>query len=203
SAARSNLGVTATGADTAYAWRANNLSDLGSVAAARGNLGLGTAATRDTGTSGSSVPLLDGANTWSSAQTFSGSAAFGGLATLNAGAKIAAPAAAMDPLEAGYMGLPQNAQSGSYALVAGDRGKAVFFTTNATASVPANAAVAFPVGTVISISADAGATVTITCADTLRLVPTNVTGSRTLVGPGTAWLEKKKATEWWARGDCT
>lgn len=36
--ARTNLGVTATGADTTYAFRANNLSDLGSIATARGNL---------------------------------------------------------------------------------------------------------------------------------------------------------------------
>jgi hypothetical protein len=41
--ARTNLGVTATGADTTYAYRANNLSDLGSASTARTNLGLGTA----------------------------------------------------------------------------------------------------------------------------------------------------------------
>lgn len=39
-AARTSLGVTATGADTTYAYRANNLSDLASVPAARTNLGL-------------------------------------------------------------------------------------------------------------------------------------------------------------------
>lgn len=36
---------------------------------ARTNLGLGTAAVQNTGTSGTNVPLLDGANTWSAAQT--------------------------------------------------------------------------------------------------------------------------------------
>jgi hypothetical protein len=46
STARTNLGVTATGADTAYAFRANNLSDLASVSTARSNLGLGTLATQ-------------------------------------------------------------------------------------------------------------------------------------------------------------
>lgn len=38
-AARVALGVTATGADTAYAFRANNLSDLASASTARTNLG--------------------------------------------------------------------------------------------------------------------------------------------------------------------
>ena len=37
---------------------------------ARTNLGLGTAATQNTGTSGANVPLLNGANTWSTTQTY-------------------------------------------------------------------------------------------------------------------------------------
>lgn len=46
--ARTALGVTATGSDTTYASRANNLSDLGSAATARTNLGLAASATTDT-----------------------------------------------------------------------------------------------------------------------------------------------------------
>lgn len=44
--ARTNLGVTATGADTTYAYRANDLSDLADAPTARANLGLDSMATQ-------------------------------------------------------------------------------------------------------------------------------------------------------------
>ncbi len=53
---------------------ANNLSELTATAAtARTNLGLGTAATQATGTSGAALPFLNGVNAWSGAQAFNGS----------------------------------------------------------------------------------------------------------------------------------
>ena len=50
---------------------ADNLSGLANNTTARSNLGLGTSATVNTGTSGATIPLLNGTNTWSGGNTFS------------------------------------------------------------------------------------------------------------------------------------
>lgn len=49
-----------------------NLSDLKDKAKSRESLELGSAATKNTGTSGDAVPLLSGANTWGAEQFFDG-----------------------------------------------------------------------------------------------------------------------------------
>lgn len=57
---------------------ANGGTGASTAGAARTNLGLGTAATADTGTSGATVPLLDGSgNVWTNPQTFKGVTAVG------------------------------------------------------------------------------------------------------------------------------
>ena len=62
SGARTALGVTATGQDTTYAYRANNLSDLASASTARTNLGLGSAAVLTAGAA-NGVATLDAGGT--------------------------------------------------------------------------------------------------------------------------------------------
>jgi len=55
-----------------------------SVSGARTNLGLGTASVQNIGTSGATIPLLNGSNTWTSQQTFSTSVAINTLNLTNA-----------------------------------------------------------------------------------------------------------------------
>lgn len=104
---------------------ANNLSDLASASTARTNLGLGTAAVKDTGTSGSNVPLLDGANSWSGSQALAGNATIGSgsaAGTLTAvapgsgagnGLSLIASAAASGNTAGGNVLLQPGAKSGS------------------------------------------------------------------------------------------
>lgn len=93
--------------------------------------------------------------------------------------------------------LPQNLQTGNYTLALTDRGGSVDFNgTGLTCTVPANASVAFPVGTVILVSNFNASPLTITCADTMFISGTTTTGTRTLAQNGEARLRKTSGTGW-------
>jgi len=104
----------------------------------------------------------------------------------------------------GYKGLPQNAQTSSYTLGLTDMGKDIYIsgtTATQTITIPANASVAFPIGTVIKITNDSNQNWSIAITtDTLVLKGTGSTGTRTLAAFGDAVLEKKTATRWWIGG---
>ncbi len=118
-----------------------NISSFGRrlLAAANGTfagtiIGLGTAAFKNTGTSGNTVPLLDGVNTWSGAQTFSDKPVLsGGAVSFPATQVASAGANDLDDYEEGSWtpgvsfgngttGLTYTLQSGSYTKI----GRAVF-----------------------------------------------------------------------------
>jgi len=102
----------------------------------------------------------------------------------------------------GYLNIPQNSKSADYTLVLSDAGKHIFHptadTTARTWTIPANASVAFPIGTAITFINDTGAgTVTLSITtDTLTLAGSGATGSRSLVAPASGTAVKVAATRW-------
>lgn len=104
----------------------------------------------------------------------------------------------------GYLGIPQSATATTATLAIGDAGKHIYVTTNSqTITIPANASVAYPIGTTIGFIAGASAT-TVTIAitsDTMYLGGTGTTGSRTLAAHGMATAVKVAATTWYISGN--
>lgn len=112
----------------------------------------------------------------------------------------------------GYLGMPVNQQGVaatalSYTLVASDAGKMIYVQstpTTPTITIPANSAVAFEIGTTIVVMNDIGAATNVSIAittDTLQLVSTGLTGTRTLARYGMATLVKVTATKWIITGN--
>lgn len=96
----------------------------------------------------------------------------------------------------GFRGLPQNAQTSAYSLALADAGKHISITTGGV-TIPANASVAFPIGTTIVVFNNSGSSQSIAItSDTLRLAGGALTGTRTLAQYGLATLVKVSATVW-------
>lgn len=92
-----------------------------------------------------------------------------------------------------------NSQSTSYTLALTDRGKSIDFTgaTGQTITVPANASVAFPVNSVVTITNTTANNLSIAITtDTLRQAGTANVGTRTLGQYGVATLRKVASTVW-------
>lgn len=104
-------------------------------------------------------------------------------------AKLAADATAL------ATDVAANAQGGTYTLALTDRGKSIDTTSNVT--IPANSAVAFPVGSIVTVTNTGGGTLTIGInTDTLRQAGTAATGTRTLANYGMATMRKISSTVW-------
>lgn len=98
--------------------------------------------------------------------------------------------------------IEQNSQSAAYTLVLADAGRHILHpsadTTARTWTIPANASVAFPIGTAVTfVNQNAAGVITIAITtDTMRLAGTGATGSRTLAANGIATALKITSTEW-------
>lgn len=107
----------------------------------------------------------------------------------------------------GYLNVPLSPATGGfpYTLALSDAGLLIYYTAGIAGvlTIPANAAIAFPVGTGIIIVNDASAAVNLTIqitTDTLILSPAGTAGARTLAQFGKAGLLKVAATRWYING---
>jgi hypothetical protein len=105
----------------------------------------------------------------------------------------------------GFRGIPQSSTAttdGAYTVQASDAGDHIYALTSRTITIPSNASLALPVGTTIVFIAGAGATMTIAITtNTLRLVGTGTTGTRTLAPHGMATAVKVEPTLWYISGN--
>jgi hypothetical protein len=103
----------------------------------------------------------------------------------------------------GYIGLPQVIlNTGNLTLSKAHAGEHIYVTGGSqTITIPANSSVPFEIGTtVVIVNANVTSSIAIT-SDTLRLVGTATTGTRTLAAYGMATLLKIDATTWIASGN--
>lgn len=103
--------------------------------------------------------------------------------------------------EVGFRNIPQNSQSAAYTLVAADSGKHIYHpSTDANArtfTIPANASVAYPIGTAVTFINETSQVVSIAItSDTLVLAGTGTTGTRSLAQYGIATAIKVTSTRW-------
>jgi len=132
-----------------------------------------------------------------------GSAVSGSTTNLTLNGTLAAASAITTAQSVGYIGYPQNSTAVGITLALTDIGKHVYVSaTGQTITIPANATVAFPIGTEITIVGGSGATSTSIAitTDTLNLSPAGTTGTRTLAAFGIAKLLKVAATTWYISG---
>jgi hypothetical protein len=177
--ARTSLGVTATGSDTTYAFRSNNLSDLSNATTARTNLGLGTVATQAANNVAITGGSIAGITDLAIADGGTGaSTAAGARTNLELSSTNSVTFSTVADSSGNVRDIPQNAKTSAYTLIASDTGKHISITTGGV-TIPSGV---FSAGNIISIYNNSASSQTITQGSgvTLRLAGTATTGSRTL-----------------------
>ena len=107
--------------------------------------------------------------------------------------------------EVGYQGIPRNSQSGNYTAVLADANKDLSHPNGAgagdTFTIPSNAAVPYPIGTVLVFTnLDPNALTIAINADSLILAGNGTVGPRSLVQYGEAHARKVDTTIWLITG---
>jgi hypothetical protein len=107
-----------------------------------------------------------------------------------------------DASEFGFKGLPQNERSGDYTCVLTDAGKHIHAVAGvSTITIPANASVAYPLGTVLTFINRSGGNISIAITtDAMTLAATSATGTRTLANNGIAAAVKTVTAGWLISG---
>lgn len=104
----------------------------------------------------------------------------------------------------GYKNIPQNSQSTNYTAVLADQGWHLFHPASdnnpRTFTIPANASVAYPIGTAITFVNKINTLTIAITSDTLTWAEDGSTGSRTLAANGIATALKISSTEWLISG---
>lgn len=119
--------------------------------------------------------------------------------------RSAAGVLAVEGVDAGTMDIVQSSKSADYTLALTDRSKCIYHPSSdanaRTFTIPANASVAFGIGSTISFINDSANSCTIAItSDTLVWTPTGGTGSRTLAQYGVATITKVTSTRWYISG---
>lgn len=179
--------VTASAPLASSGGTAPNISFTGTLAVANGGTGVTTS-------TGSGAVVLGTGPTLSGA-TLNGTTTFGG--------SVVPATNTVDSV--GYAGIPANAQTANYTVVAGDANKVILHplsdNNSRTFTIDSNANVPYPVGTTLTfINMINTVTIAIT-SDTMYLAGAGTTGSRTLAAYGIATAVKVSSTAWIISGN--
>ena len=112
---------------------------------------------------------------------------------------------ATNSYNAGYLESPINGQATPYTAVLSDSGKTLYYSGTGAAAftIPSNASVPYPTGTILTFINDATGATNMTIAitsDVMVLSPGLTTGSRTLAQGGRAVAQKVSAARWMISG---
>lgn len=184
----------------------NNLSDLTAISTARTNLGLGTAATYNVGTSGDSVTLASGSNTFSGTNTFTGPLSISGKVTLTGAVnhEMTSTPTALTENSLGRRVPRSKVKDSTYTLVLDDASDSLVHTsaTPHTWTIPPESSVAFPGNTqILLINTGAGAvTIARGSGVALRIAGTATDKNMSLAQHAVATLIRASSNMWYIIG---